>query len=94
MTPDVCRPPARREVIPRQTDILAWVSVAFAATLACIYPFIRKVDDLFNISTELIVVTVAVVVLACEMEGIESGICENANPCHRLLPDARVHQRE
>lgn len=36
----------------------------FAGILACIYPFIRNVDDLFNISTELAVVTVAIMALA------------------------------
>lgn len=38
----------------------------FAVTLACIYPFIRNVDDLFNISKELFLVTVAIVCLAGE----------------------------
>ncbi|CAM9581548.1 unnamed protein product, partial [Hapterophycus canaliculatus] len=52
------------EAIPRQTGILVWLSVAFAGVLACVYPFIRKVDDLFNISTELIIVTVIIVLLA------------------------------
>lgn len=53
-----------REIIPRETTNLAWVSVAFAAVLGSIYPFIRKVDDLFNISTELAIVMVTVAVLA------------------------------
>lgn len=32
---------ALREVIPKQVDILATVSLVFAASLASIYPFIR-----------------------------------------------------
>eukprot|EP00752_Nemacystus_decipiens_P003194 g2955.t1 len=52
------------EIIPKQIDILAWISIAFAVILACIYPFIRKVDDLFNISKELALVTVAIILLA------------------------------
>lgn len=61
-------PYVRREVIPRQIGILAWISLAFAAILASIYPFIRKVDDLFNISTELAIVTVAVILLARKLQ--------------------------
>lgn len=38
----------------------------FAVTLACIYPFIRNVDDLFSISKELFMVTVAILCLAGE----------------------------
>lgn len=37
-----------------------------AVVLVCIYPFIRNVDDLFNISTELITVTVTIVVVTGE----------------------------
>ena len=33
--------PVLREVVPKQVDILGTVSLVFAATLACIYPFIR-----------------------------------------------------
>ncbi|CBJ33441.1 expressed unknown protein [Ectocarpus siliculosus] len=52
------------EIIPKQTTILTTEALVFAVTLACIYPFIRNVDDLFNISKELLLVTVAIVCLA------------------------------
>ncbi|CAN0329948.1 unnamed protein product, partial [Ectocarpus sp. 8 AP-2014] len=52
------------EIIPKQTTILTTEALVFAVTLACIYPFIRNVDDLFNISKELFLVTVAIVCLA------------------------------
>eukprot|EP00904_Undaria_pinnatifida_P004013 jgi/Undpi1/13612/HiC_scaffold_9.g03266.m1 len=52
------------EIIPKQNDILITMSIVFAGLLAALYPFIRKVDDLFNISTELVVVTIALVCLA------------------------------
>lgn len=70
----------RREIIPRQIGILAWISLAFAAILACIYPFIRKVDDLFNISTELAIVTVAIVLLARKLQTHRIS-----QPCRMLL---------
>lgn len=46
---------------------------AMAVTLACIYPFIRNVDDLFSISTELIIVTAAIVLLASEAHESRCG---------------------
>ncbi|CAM9472942.1 unnamed protein product [Ectocarpus fasciculatus] len=52
------------EIIPKQTTILTTQSLVFAVTLAIIYPFIRNVDDLFSISKELAIVTVAIVCLA------------------------------
>ncbi|CAB1121467.1 unnamed protein product [Ectocarpus sp. CCAP 1310/34] len=52
------------EIIPKQITILTTMALVFAVTLACIYPFIRNVDDLFNISKELFLVTVAIVCLA------------------------------
>lgn len=39
-----------REVIPKQTSMTSWISIAFAVALALLFPFIRKVDDLFNVS--------------------------------------------
>ncbi|CAM9554972.1 unnamed protein product [Scytosiphon promiscuus] len=56
------------EIIPKQAGVLAATSLAFTVCLACIYPFIRKVDDLFNISTELIVVTALLLVLSIGIE--------------------------
>ncbi|CAM9547941.1 unnamed protein product, partial [Scytosiphon promiscuus] len=56
------------EIIPKQTSILATTSLVFACCLACIFPFIRKVDDLFNISTELIAVTVLLLIQSVGLE--------------------------
>ncbi|CBN75977.1 hypothetical protein Esi_0264_0002 [Ectocarpus siliculosus] len=66
------------EIIPKQTDILIWVSIAFAVVQACIYPFIRNVDDLFSISKELAIVTAAVILLAVgqKLEGDYGGVYE------------------
>ncbi|CAM9489328.1 unnamed protein product [Ectocarpus sp. 12 AP-2014] len=66
------------EVIPKQTDILIWESIAFAVVQACIYPFIRNVDDLFSISKELAVVTAATILLAVgqKLEGDYGGVYE------------------
>jgi len=72
--------PLRRDIIPKQTGILAWVSIAFAVVQACLYPFIRKVDDLFSISTELAIVTAAVGLLAREKshENIRTKLSDSA----------------
>eukprot|EP00752_Nemacystus_decipiens_P003432 g3173.t1 len=58
------------EIIPKQTTISSWVSIAFAVILACLYPFIRKVDDLFNISKELIAVTVVIMLLTVGQKAV------------------------
>ncbi|CAM9626174.1 unnamed protein product [Pylaiella littoralis] len=59
------------EIIPEQTDILATLSLVFVGVLALIFPFIRKVDDLFNISTELIIATVLLMILAVGSKIVE-----------------------
>eukprot|EP00752_Nemacystus_decipiens_P003193 g2954.t1 len=59
------------EVIPKQVDILATVSLIFAASLACIYPFIRRVDDLFNISKELVIVTALLLILSVGLKCVQ-----------------------
>ncbi|CAM9250281.1 unnamed protein product [Ectocarpus fasciculatus] len=51
------------DAISKQTTILKIEARVLAVTLACIYPFIRNVDDLFSISTELIIVTVTIVLI-------------------------------
>ncbi|CAM9874429.1 unnamed protein product, partial [Ectocarpus fasciculatus] len=64
------------ELIPKQTGALTTVTVVLAGTLACIFPFIWQepigsVDDLFNISKELMIVTMLFLVLSV---GLECGL--------------------
>ncbi|CAM9379421.1 unnamed protein product [Ectocarpus sp. 6 AP-2014] len=59
------------DAIPKQTSILKAQARVLAVTLVCIYPFIRNVDDLFNISTELITVTVTIVVVTTVQEVVD-----------------------
>ncbi|CAN0203283.1 unnamed protein product, partial [Ectocarpus sp. 8 AP-2014] len=74
------------EIFATQADSLATATLVLAGTLACIFPFIRQeritsflirfcfcfcVDDLFNISRELIIVTILFLILAI---GIKCGL--------------------
>ncbi|CAM9379049.1 unnamed protein product, partial [Ectocarpus sp. 6 AP-2014] len=72
------------EIIAKQVDSLATATLVLAGTLACIFPFIRQepitsflirfcfcVDDLFNISRELVIVTILFLILAI---GIKCGL--------------------
>ncbi|CAM9153754.1 unnamed protein product, partial [Sphacelaria rigidula] len=52
-----------REVISLQHRIAAMESSVLVFILAALYPFIRKVDDIFSISRELTIVTAAFLVL-------------------------------
>ncbi|CAB1098187.1 unnamed protein product [Ectocarpus sp. CCAP 1310/34] len=54
------------DAISKQTNILKIEARVLAVALACIYPFIRNVDDLFSISTELIIVTATIVLITSE----------------------------
>ncbi|CAM9365664.1 unnamed protein product [Ectocarpus fasciculatus] len=66
------------DAISKQTTILKIEARVLAVTLACIYPFIRNVDDLFSISTELIIVTVTIVLITIvqEIDGAWGGSFE------------------
>ncbi|CAN0030577.1 unnamed protein product, partial [Ectocarpus sp. 12 AP-2014] len=72
------------EIIAKQADSLATATLVLAGTLACIFPLIRQepmtsfltrfcfcVDDIFNISRELIIVTILFLILAI---GIKCGL--------------------
>ncbi|CAM9457898.1 unnamed protein product [Ectocarpus sp. 13 AM-2016] len=59
------------DAIPKQTSILKTQARVLALMLVCIYPFIRNVDDLFNISTELITVTVTIAVVTTVQEVVD-----------------------
>ncbi|CAM9463438.1 unnamed protein product [Ectocarpus sp. 4 AP-2014] len=56
------------DAISKQTTILKIEARVLAVALACIYPFIRNVDDLFSISTELIIVTATIVLITIVQE--------------------------
>ncbi|CAN0055950.1 unnamed protein product, partial [Hapterophycus canaliculatus] len=55
------------EIIPKQARVLSTTCLVFTGCLACIFPFIRKVDDLFNISTELVIVTALLLILSSKI---------------------------
>ncbi|CBJ31489.1 hypothetical protein Esi_0260_0013 [Ectocarpus siliculosus] len=65
------------DAISKQTTILKIEARVLAVALACIYPFIRNVDDLFSISTELIIVTATIGLITTTRR----------NYANRVLPD-------
>ncbi|CAM9574851.1 unnamed protein product, partial [Ectocarpus sp. 8 AP-2014] len=66
------------DAISKQTTILKIEARVLAVALACIYPFIRNVDDLFSISTELIIVTatIGLITIVQEIDGHWAGCYE------------------
>ncbi|CBJ31485.1 hypothetical protein Esi_0260_0003 [Ectocarpus siliculosus] len=66
------------DAISKQTTILKIEARVLAVALACIYPFIRNVDDLFSISTELIIVTatIGLITIVQEIDGLWGGCYE------------------
>ncbi|CAM9379568.1 unnamed protein product [Ectocarpus sp. 6 AP-2014] len=66
------------DAISKQTTILKIEARVLALALACIYPFIRNVDDLFSISTELIIVTatIGLITIVQEIDGLWGGCYE------------------
>ncbi|CAB1121470.1 unnamed protein product [Ectocarpus sp. CCAP 1310/34] len=81
------------DAIPKQTSILKTQARVLAVMLVCIYPFIRNVDDLFNISKELITVTVTIAVVTCEAHSfvhrsthVESCLQQHVPPTTKRFP--------